>query len=59
MKNLIKLTYLLLAAPILLSSCATLIGGSNYYAKIIVKDNPNAKIYYNDEFIGMGMLQQK
>lgn len=36
------------------SSCATLIGGYQYQAEVIVKNHPNAKINYNGNYIGKG-----
>ncbi len=36
------------------SSCATIIGGSKYYANVSVDDHPKASIYYNDELKGQG-----
>lgn len=43
-----------LLTPFLLTSCATIIGGSKYYAHVVVTNNPNAKIIYNDEVKGIG-----
>lgn len=37
-----------------LSSCATIFGGSQYYAQVVIKDRPNAKIYKNGVYIGTG-----
>lgn len=39
---------------LLFSSCATIIGGSKYYAHIVVADNPNARIIYKGEVVGTG-----
>lgn len=36
------------------SSCATIIGGSNYYAKVQVPDHSDAKIEYNGIYKGTG-----
>lgn len=49
-----KFIYLLtlLAAYGLLTSCATIIGGSKYYAHVKVEDHPNAKIEYKDVYQG-------
>jgi len=38
----------------LFSSCATIIGGSKYYAKVQVTDHPNAKIKYEGGYQGTG-----
>jgi hypothetical protein len=43
-----------LVTLILLSSCATIIGGSNYYANVTVEDHPNATIKYKGSVIGTG-----
>jgi len=53
MKNLFNLLMLLAIASIL-SSCATIIGGSKYYAKVQVPDHPNAKIEYKGDYQGTG-----
>lgn len=44
----------LLYSALFLSSCATIIGGSNYNAHVIVMDKPNAKISYKGEYRGNG-----
>lgn len=44
----------LFISTILLSSCATIIGGSKYYAHIVVVDRPTAKIVYQGEVKGTG-----
>ncbi|MDD4431898.1 MAG: hypothetical protein PHF61_10915 [Bacteroidales bacterium] len=36
------------------SSCATLIGGSQYYAKVQVPNHPNATIEYKGMYQGTG-----
>ena len=38
----------------ILASCGTIFGGSNYFAHVVVSNNPNAKIYYRDEYVGAG-----
>jgi hypothetical protein len=43
----------------LLTSCATIIGGSKYYARIVVDNNPNAKITYKGEVVGSGSARVK
>lgn len=43
-----------LALAVLLSNCATIVGGSNYIAKVVVVDKPNAKIVVNGEQKGIG-----
>lgn len=42
----IKVSSLLVAVAILLPSCATIIGGTNYNAHVKVKNYPNAKITF-------------
>ena len=44
---------------LLFSSCATIIGGSKYYAHIVVNDNPNARIFYKGELRGTGSASIK
>ncbi|HEU5292840.1 MAG TPA: hypothetical protein VFU05_19465 [Cyclobacteriaceae bacterium] len=43
--------------PILLTlfRCATIVGGSNYTADVIVKDHPSAVITYKDQVKGSGV----
>lgn len=41
-----KIIAFLLFAVVLLSGCATIIGGSNYYAFVTVDNHPNATISY-------------
>ena len=36
------------------TSCATIIGGSNYWAKVQVPNHPNAKIEYKGNYVGSG-----
>lgn len=43
-----------IAVAALFTNCATIVGGSKYWAKVIVEDHPNAKIYYDDELQGTG-----
>ena len=45
---------MLLAFFSMLTSCATIIGGSKYYAKVQVPDHPNAKIEYKGDYQGTG-----
>jgi len=57
MKNLMKFTKTLaviVTGTILLSSCATIVGGSKYYAHVEVDQNPNATITYKGSFKGKG-----
>jgi len=50
-----KLTVItLLVITLLFSNCATIIGGSKYYAKVQVPDHPNAKIEYKGDYKGTG-----
>lgn len=44
----------LLAIVSIMTSCATIIGGSNYWAKVQVPDHPNAKIEYKGNYQGTG-----
>ena len=53
MKNLFYLLMLLVITGIL-SSCATIIGGSKYYAKVQVPDYPDARIEYKGYYQGNG-----
>ena len=39
---------------LLLTSCATIVGGSKYNAHIVVNDRPNAKIIYQGQELGTG-----
>ncbi len=53
MKNL-KYFVVLVTASLILSSCATIVGGSKYWAKVQVPDHPTAKIKYGGAFKGHG-----
>jgi len=55
MKNLILFSALL----ILLPSCATIIGGEKYFAKVEVSGHPTAKIEYNGAHVGTGIANFK
>lgn len=37
------------------SSCATIIGGTNYNTKVVVKDHPDAQIEYKGQLQGSGI----
>jgi hypothetical protein len=50
---------LVISSCILLSSCATIIGGSKYYAHVKLPDHPLAKISYKGEFQGTGQAMIK
>lgn len=54
--NLKNLYYLFIAVifSVLLTSCATIVGGSKYWAKVQVPGHPNAKIEYNGIYQGTG-----
>jgi hypothetical protein len=54
--NMKKLFYLLSFLTItgFMTSCATIIGGSNYWAKVKVPNHPNAKIEYQKYYQGTG-----
>lgn len=43
-----------LIALILFSSCATIVGGSRYYANVTVEDHPDATIKYKGSVLGTG-----
>lgn len=43
-----------IAISVLFSSCATIIGGAKYNAKVLVPNHPKATISYNGEYKGMG-----
>lgn len=43
-----------MAFAFLFSSCATIVGGSKYYANVMVRNNPHAKITYQGTFRGTG-----
>jgi hypothetical protein len=49
----------LTVSSLLLTSCATIVGGSKYNAHIVVSDNSNAKIVYKGEVIGTGSATVK
>lgn len=53
MKGIIKHVGAVLIASILLPGCATIVGGSKYYAHVVV-DRSNAKIIYEGETMGTG-----
>lgn len=38
----------------LFANCATICGGSRYYAHVVVNDKPNARIMYNGALEGTG-----
>lgn len=44
----------LLGTVIIFTSCATIVGGSTYWAKVQIPDHPNAKIEYNGKYKGTG-----
>ena len=52
-KNIFLFFFLVLLASIL-TSCATIVGGSKYYAKVHVPNHPTAKIEYKNAYQGMG-----
>lgn len=47
----------LIAASTILSGCATLVGGSNYYAHVFVENRPSTNIIYKGEVIGKGQAR--
>ena len=58
MKNLFYILVLLGISGIF-SSCATIVGGSKYVARVQVPDHPNAKIQYQGNFQGTGVASFK
>lgn len=52
--NLLKIVAIVAITSIFLSSCATIIGGSNYYAHVTVINHPNATIRYKGKIMGSG-----
>jgi hypothetical protein len=54
MKTTIVTTGIIVFIALLFSGCATIFGGSKYYAHIVVNDNINAKIFYKGEWKGTG-----
>lgn len=51
------LTYCIIT--IMFSSCATIVGGSSYWAKVRVNGHPNAKIEYHGMYQGNGEVYFK
>ena len=56
-KNLVVAT--LLISTLFFTSCATICGGSKYYAHVIVEDRPQAKIVYEGDTKGTGVANFK
>jgi hypothetical protein len=54
MKNLFYIFMLLAVGSFILPGCATIIGGTRYYAKVQVPNYPDAKIEYNNTYEGTG-----
>ena len=54
MNNVLKRIVLVLSVSAFLSSCATICGGSKYYAQVLVPNNPNAQVIYQNEVRGTG-----
>lgn len=50
----IGLLTVLSCLSVVLSSCATLVGGSSYYAQVVVQNRPKATIYYRGKDVGTG-----
>lgn len=46
--------FLITVSVLFLSSCATICGGSRYYAKVQVPNHPDARIEYKGEYMGSG-----
>jgi len=53
-KRIIRLILAASVTAILLSGCATIVGGSNYNAHVNIPAHPEAKIYKNGALIGSG-----
>ena len=49
----------LLSGCVLLSNCATIVGGKSYYARVTVKDHPEARINYKAIDMGKGYASFK
>jgi len=49
-----KMFFVLGTGAILFSACATIVGGSRYYAHVTVENNPNATIFYKGGTTGRG-----
>jgi hypothetical protein len=45
---------ILISGMMFMTSCATIIGGSKYFANVTVKDHPNATIIYKNGIVGKG-----
>jgi hypothetical protein len=54
MNKVLKIIGVICFSSMILGSCGTIFGGSTYNAHVVVNNNPNAKIYYKDEFVGTG-----
>jgi hypothetical protein len=54
MNKVLKTIVLVLVASGFLSSCATICGGSKYYAQVLVPNKPTADIVYQGEVRGTG-----
>ena len=57
-KSLLTCSAVLIIANFL-TGCATIVGGSKYYAHITVKEHPRARIEYNGAFVGNGFALVK
>lgn len=54
LKRKTQVPFIIIAGAILFSGCATIIGGSRYYAHVIVVDYPDATISYKGNVKGNG-----
>ncbi len=55
MKRLKKiLIFLFIGSAFFFSNCATIVGGSKYYAHVLVNGSPNAEIIYQGQSMGSG-----
>jgi hypothetical protein len=59
LKSQIQAIFILATVPIVLSSCGTIIGGSNYYARVTVENHPKASISYDGSIKGSGYASFK
>ena len=54
MMSLLRKLIALISFPLLLGSCATICGGSQYHAHILVPKHPAAEVFYHGQLMGNG-----
>ncbi len=54
MKTKRRTALLILLSAVFLTRCATIVGGSKYYAHVLVNGSPNAEIIYQGQNMGRG-----